>query len=696
MCRPKKKGCCCTIEVTCSRKCICMPKGCSCKVSCQCGCEGKCDGKCGCETCSCKPSGSCCCAVKVTCKCSKGCSCGGKCECKDCTCKPVCSCGCEGKCGGNCESKGCTCKIVCSCGCEGKCGGKCGCEGCTCGPACCSKKGSCCCTVEAICKCSKGTKTCCCGPKDKCGRKNCTCEPAFCCNEKGCCTVKATCECSKGRKECTCGGKCECEHCICEPAEKKGCCCCLTIKIACKCSKGCSCGCGGLCGGKCDCEDCTCEPTCCLKKKGCSCGCEGSCGGKCGCESCTCKRTCECCPEEEKECTCKCDCKGLCGGKCGCEDCTCPPERTDVIEYCKKFINENKTALNESISVALGTLDVLAPEYPKEEVVESASELVFELLSKKGPAIEKYAQKFWHKKLKEAVKDIKEHVKSLAKEIMVYLAPAECDLACKKIVVKTLTKALACKSKCCPKEKLIGVATEFFNSIKDKLKYALGTVHEVIDALLKEKDEKYKEKILQKVITDWLIWGYNEKATKEGCADFANRYIKGFMVPKYTPYFSKCKGAIDMAMRLFGIKDSNILKVGRKLGASICFARNQENVDSKEACAEFAAKWVKEFAELFTDAAGISRELTSSCPCGEYWKKLLERRVIKAYVEYYQEGAKLDKARFKAFYQAVLAKMKCRGEKKEIDESSSLIVSIAQPQYCLNINIIVSFCLMYF
>jgi len=460
------------------------------------------------------------------------------------------------------------------------------------------------------------------------------------------------------------------------------------IKCCCKESKKGQCVC---CGGqgqkeekcKCDCK--------CIKKGDSKDECNPGC--TCGCNlKCTCLNKCSC--KGDSEDMCKPDCSCGCKGQEICECCTEEIEYKDYIQNtCKKFIMKCKEEVKGMIDVAIDVFKRLKGHEPpfmgkfKKKFVKAAAKLLHKMYMKGQGKKDKWnciAEKYWECHFEKCGKKMKYKVKKLAKRIMYYQSEG-CDKVyqmcgtklltrlmimlirkkkeahmeeCKKehekestgmheggkekLMQKALYDLMKSKKKSIIKRKLkkicIKFGLEYLKENSEAIHGCLNSAKAEVDNCLKgciEYDEHRKNKFISKIVTWTLFTSYGEKKSSEFYSDQAKRYFHGHVACSSKKVMRKQRKYPKHAMMLNGVKDKNVLHIGKRWGAIMaCQAYGKEGCP-KEKVVDFISKWIKDYVPIIESALKImceSMKEHGGYQHGEYRAKKKCRKFVFKYL----------------------------------------------------------------
>lgn len=290
-------------------------------------------------------------------------------------------------------------------------------------------------------------------------------------------------------------------------------------------------------------------------------------------------------------------------------------------------------------------------------------------------------------------KKLKYRTKALAQKAVYYTSPSGCDQLYQIASAKCLSRAMAMlihkkrsdwmkkrreegqpphfggmrcgkmggMKKCIKKHIKHGCvkfAATYLRDMHDQILASLAPVKEAVYSSFKdcpEYNEYRKRKLTAKIVAWSVTASYGDKKPAEFYADFARRYIKGATACCSKKCVRCCRKYPKMAMRLLGIADKDVLHVGRRLGALMCCQQCGLKGCSKEATADFAGKWAKEFAPVVTDAVKAGREVMDEYfkdnkDVGDYIKTRKMRRMVLKYLQMTHGGdKKFDREGLKGF-----------------------------------------------
>jgi len=422
---------------------------------------------------------------------------------------------------------------------------------------------------------------------------------------------------------------------------------------------------------------------------------------------------------------------------CGCKDrknpmCHCYKGDIDFVDHVRNlnkfFMGYCKGEVMKMADVALECFKkVKGFSFPeegkmKEKCLKSIRKLLY-IYHKKGfcqkEIWEKLGIEFWSKRSEERDKKMKHKFKKFVKKVLYYTSTENDKLyqkaACKAIIRAMITTFKAkmrdlkakfkeekkechkfgkmCKDKKFCKGKFIkehlksdGVKfiTEFMKGQNENIKNALQIARENVFAFAKELKEgktgayplwpqKKQVKTICKIVCECICAAGTEKKSNEFFVDIANRYIKGCVCTCDKKCIKCCRKLFETAIMLNGIKDEAILAIGSRWGGIMCCQNNGKTGCQKEACADFATKWIKDFMPIVSDAVGIAKEIMKDCACkqgcGEYEKKRKCRRMILKYLQLHCIDGKLDKENFTGYLKICKEKMHCKKEEKPNTEA---------------------------
>jgi hypothetical protein len=190
----------------------------------------------------------------------------------------------------------------------------------------------------------------------------------------------------------------------------------------------------------------------------------------------------------------------------------------------------------------------------------------------------------------------------------------------------------------------------YYKKNAEKVKNCFEVVRGIVEEHFKEdKCCKKASKTMAKIVPAAL---HEEKDTKEFYADFAKKYIKGFVTPCHKGCEKKCEKFFKVALLLNGVKDKCVIGIASHWGAIACCQANGKTDCVEDACAEFAKKWIADNLSKVTEAAAMAKEMEkefADCPTAFGKGKRLVCELILKYLAMNCVDGKLNKEDLKGF-----------------------------------------------
>lgn len=340
----------------------------------------------------------------------------------------------------------------------------------------------------------------------------------------------------------------------------------------------------------------------------------------------------------------------------------------------------------------------------------------------------KIADEGWHEAMHNKLKKIKKKAKKIAEDATFFCCDCDCDIG-KKVMVKLLTKKIMMKLHCmkicgqehikkmcerwgppkeeakgappqqpmhgpgpmcgpppfmgmggkrkhfgrmfkeCIKRDIVIFAGKFVRENCEKVKDFLKMIEEVLKESFKDfkcSGECY-EKCLVKIARECWCQMCCGECTPEKCKETITKYVKEIGTCCDKACIKRCKKVFKVVMRLNGVKDQEILRMGSKWGASMCCHVNGIKGCPKDEVAQFAAKWVKDFTPIVVEAFNLHEALLKEdkegCK-GTFKKEHFCYKKLLNYLQWNCFNCKFDKEAFKAHYLKCKEHMKAFCEKE--------------------------------
>ncbi len=473
------------------------------------------------------------------------------------------------------------------------------------------------------------------------------------------------------------------------------------------------------CKGKCEDFECQCT------EKGCTCECPCICKGDAEDK---CKETCSCgCKEPKESSICQCLTKGtdfiehvkkLIKG---------------FVGHCKDEVFKMiQVALDSFKRIKGMPLPPVGEGKWGKRLSKAVAKLTYKM-HKKGfdqkENWEKIAEKFWTKRSDRRIKRMKKKAKKFSLKVLYYMTDG-CDFLYQKVAGKTLTRALLklwgmkwlhrmkhkeekkeAKAeeakrgppfgmgmgmgmgigmgrkfgggfwkkgmKWCFKKHLIRegskFAMEYLSANQENIRTCLSVAKDLVENYYKDQKAQTpaeaRRKVLEKIVAEAVFKAGGEKKPNEFFADFTKRYLRGAVSTCDKKCVKCCRKMFKLALMLNGVKDQCVVHIASRWGAIMCCQAHGKIGCPKQACADFAAKWIKDFAPLVSEAVNTMHEAMKETAgeegekfC-EYQKKKMGRRMVLKYLEMNCVEGKLDKEHFKSTMKECKEAMKKFGEK---------------------------------
>ena len=196
----------------------------------------------------------------------------------------------------------------------------------------------------------------------------------------------------------------------------------------------------------------------------------------------------------------------------------------------------------------------------------------------------------------------------------------------------------------------------YLKEVEESVRTLLGVVTSVADEKMKADPTAccIDHELVVKAVSECINETDGEKKPNEYYVDFFKRYFRGYSCCCNKKCIKRCRKFFHIALLLNGFKDTCAIEVASRWGAIMCCQTNGKKGCVETDCAEFAAKWIKDFCPIVLEAMKTYNETVEECKeegdkKGEFRKQRIARRMILRYLKLNCVDGKFDKENFKGY-----------------------------------------------